>query len=103
MTAAKRATVRLTEGETEDLEKLKDPEHPYSMVIGVLTGASVGPTTSDAQAVHALVTAGLKAVRRKAEELQYDKLAAFLRSDPEHLAWVESRRARRRSAPGEAV
>jgi hypothetical protein len=104
MTAAKkRATVGLTSSEADDLEKIKEPGSYLNTALRSLTGVTVGPPSSDAQTVHALLVAGLQAVRRKAEVIQYDQLAAFLRNDPEHRAWIESRRSRRRGAPGEAV
>lgn len=105
MTAAKRTTIKLTSGEVLDLDRIKEPGSSLNLALDHLTGVAVGPPTPDSQAVHALVVAGLQAVHKHAEEIGYSKLAKFLKTDPEHQAWVASRRARaqRRTGEGETA
>ena len=78
----------------------KNPAPPSTWPWTPSPGVTVGPPTPDAQAVHALLVAGLQAVRSRAEQIGYDRLADFLKTDPEYQAWVDSRRRARAQRRG---
>lgn len=94
MTTVKRATVGLDKDDVADIEKIKEPGSLHNIAITSLTGATVGPPSSQSQLVHALVQAGRRAVEQQAEEIGYRRLAEFKKNDPESQAWRASRRAR---------
>lgn len=94
MSTVKRATVGLDADDVADLEKIKEPGSDHNIALNCLTGAAVGPASSEAKLAHALLLAGRRAVQRQVEELGYQRLAEFKKNDPDSQAWRASRRAR---------
>lgn len=94
MTAITRVTVGLSADEAAVLDKLKKDDAPEAATLSSLTGITLGPSASDAKTIHALVVAGLQAVQELAEEIGYQRLAEFVRTDEESQAWRASRRTR---------
>lgn len=90
MTTVLRTTVRLDETEMAFVAKLKMPHAAESDAFTDLTGKDPGHSPAGT-IVNALVEAGMEAVRQRADQIRHARLAEFLASDPEHLAWRESR------------
>lgn len=89
-----KTTARLDEDEAALVARLKDPGTDEAEALKEITGLSDLTNAPAATVVHALVEAGITAVQEKAEEVGLSRLSAFLKQDPEHLAWVASRRKR---------
>lgn len=87
MTATMRATVGLSAAEIAEIEKLKNDGSPEAETLEALTGISLGPRSSAAQSVHALVAAGLTAIRERTEELGYARQAVIEAQHPDCVAW----------------
>jgi hypothetical protein len=87
-----RATVRLDENDARFVAALKS-NAPEAEAFTDLTGTDAR-TVPAGTIVNALVEAGMQAVRERAEQLRYARLAEHIKHDPEHKAWHASRRTR---------
>lgn len=89
-----KTSVRLKEAEAASVEKITSQGSDQAAALTQLTGVLLGTEPSAATALHAVVVAGLKAIDARAEEIGYQRLAAFLATDDETRRWLQSRRAR---------
>jgi hypothetical protein len=94
MTDTLRTTLRLNEIEAACAAKLRDPSTPEAAAIRDLTGKDDLSGAPVVTIAHALIEAGIKAVNDRAEEVGYNRLREFLKTDDEHKAWRASRRRR---------
>ncbi|MFG1702780.1 hypothetical protein ACFLIM_06275 [Nonomuraea sp. M3C6] len=92
--SASRTPVPLTEEDKELLEAIRTPGTPENAAVQHLAGQALGPETSAAAALHALVDVARKAVLEEVMVTGYAALAAA--QDDEDRAF--SRAARRRTA-----
>jgi hypothetical protein len=90
-----RKKVPIHDAEADMISRLRTPGSQEAARIAEFTGINVDPSTSEAQALYALVVAGCRVADRESEEDGYRRLAEFRKTDPEHQAWRESRRRRR--------
>jgi hypothetical protein len=93
--AKARKSLPLTERDLADLERLR-AETPERAALSDLTGVAIESVT-EAALLHMIFTAGLGAIREKAEERAYEAAAADRRASREA---DESRRIARRRRPG---
>lgn len=89
-----RTTFRFNNKEAEFAERLKNPTSDEAAAVRELTGHEPARDASIVTLTHAMVEAGMLAIRNKAEEVGRTRLAEFLKDDPEHRAWRNSRRKR---------
>lgn len=94
MDEALRTTFRFKPQEAHFAALLRRPASDESAALCELTGYDDLTHAPAATLLHALVEAGMAAVRVKAEEGSYRRLAEHLATDQESKAWRESRRAR---------
>jgi hypothetical protein len=94
MTDTLRTTIRLNETEAACAARLRNPDTTEAEAVRELTGLEDLTNASASTLVHALIEAGVQAVRKKAEEVGYARLNDFLQTDNEHKAWRASRRRR---------
>lgn len=97
-----KTTTRLTGDKADFAYRLKDPDSNEAEAARQLTGRTGLDGAANTTLVNALIDAGIDAIRARAVEVGYERLAEFHRTDPEHRAWRASRRHRRPSS-GEAV
>lgn len=89
-----KTTTRLGEAEADFADRLKDPDTDEAVALRQLTGKDDLTHAPAATVVHALIEAGITVVKERAEEVGLARLSEFLQTDPEHQAWVNSRRKR---------
>lgn len=94
MSTVLRTTARLDEQEAAFAARMKMTGTDEAAAMRELTGYEDLSHAPAATIVHALIEVGIKTVRDKAEEVGRVRLTEFLRTDPEHLAWRNSRRQR---------
>lgn len=93
MTTVLRASVRLDEDDLAFITQLKQPDAVEYDAFAALTGKDAAHSPAGT-IVNALVEAGMEAVRQRAEQMRYARLAAHLATDAEHHAWRASRSSR---------
>lgn len=89
-----KTTTRLDEAEADFAARLKNPDTDEAVALRQITGLEDLAHAPAATVVHALIEAGITAVQQKAEEVGMRRLADFLKTDPDHQAWIASRRKR---------
>lgn len=99
--SAVRKSVPLHHEDLKDLQRVRSHGSIEAIALHELTGVTLGEKPSEAEALHAIVEAGRQAIALKAEEIGYQRLAEFLKTDDESQRWRASRRTRaaRRHAP----
>lgn len=91
MTVIQRKSLPLTERDLADLAKLRTSAD-HRAALAALVALDLPEGTSESRILHAVLEAGLKAVRERMQEDGYAALAA----DPEHIAYHAARRSHRR-------
>lgn len=86
MATALRTTARLNEAEAALVQKLRTGGSDESLALHALTNTAVTDATN-AEAVHALIEAGMKAIEEKTEEIGYARQAQFEATHPDCVAW----------------
>ncbi|GLX96604.1 hypothetical protein [Herbidospora sp. NBRC 101105] len=92
--ASQRAPVPLSELDRQFLEAIRTPGSPENLAVQQLAGATLGPDTSTATALHTLVDVARKAVLNEVMVTGYAALAAA-QTEEDH---AHRRAARRRTA-----
>lgn len=94
MGTALKTTTRLDEAEVAFVERVKMPHTDEAVAMRALTEfVDLGHATATTL-IHLLIEVGIRTVKEKAEEVGQERLTEFLRTDPEHQAWRNSRRRR---------
>lgn len=88
-----RKSVPLTQRDLDDIAKLRSDDAARAQLGAIARVATPDPTSSDAALLHAVLIAGLQAVRDRIDEASYEAEAA----DTEW--WAEHRRITRRRRP----
>lgn len=71
----------------EAVEHLRTENSPQATALAVLTGITIGPDSSEAAALHAMMVAGRELMEQKALEDSYRREAEYARNHPDVLAW----------------
>ena len=95
MTTVLRTTARLDEAEVAFAAKLRNPKSVESEALRELTGYEDMKHAPAATLIHALIEAGITAVKDKAVDVAYQRAAIADRDDPERQTWRRAMRNRR--------
>jgi hypothetical protein len=95
MTDTLRTTFRFNASEADFAARLRRPGSDEARAVRELTGYEDLTHAPAATLLHTIVEAGIHAIREQTEKVRHERLAEFLKDDPEHRAWRESRAARR--------
>lgn len=87
MAKTPRKQVPLDSADQEAVRHLRTRNSPQAAALAVLTGITITPETSEAQALHALLVAGREMMEQKALEDSYLREAEFARHHPDVEAW----------------
>lgn len=93
MATTLRTTARLNEAEAELVQKLKTGGSDESIALHALTHTAVIDATN-AEAVHAVIEAGVRAIEAKALEIGFARAAEYEKDHPEVQAWRSAMRGR---------
>jgi hypothetical protein len=96
-TRAKRKSVPLTEHHLDIVQRIRQGNTLEATAFCKLTGVGpeAVPLVSESEIVKAIVHLGCSAIAERTKKESYERLAEFLKTDPEHRAWRASRNARR--------
>lgn len=98
-----RTTARLDDDEAAFVARMKMAHTDEAAAVRELTGLQDLSHAPVATLVHIMIEAGIQAIKAKAEEIGQARLVEFLKTDPEHQAWRDSRRKRARVRSAEAL
>lgn len=92
--SAVRKSVPLHAHDLQELQRVRLHGSDQAVALHELTGVELGERSSESEALHAIIEAGLKAIADKALEIAYARAAEFERNDPEVQAWRKAMRGR---------
>lgn len=98
-----KTTTRLSGEKADFVAHLKQPDTAEAVALYELTGTTTSESIPNGTLVGAVIEAGIQAIKEKAEQVGYARLAEFLKTDPEHQAWRDSRRKRARMRSTETL
>lgn len=94
MSTALRTTARLDADEAEFVARMKMPGTDEAAAARELLGTDDLAELPTGTIIHKLIETGIQTVKDKADQVGHARLTEFLRTDPEHQAWRNSRRKR---------
>lgn len=90
-----RTTTRLDKSEAEFTSRLKDPASLESEAVRELVGRDDLSQAPAATLVHAIIEAGIEAIKDRATTISYRRAAEVDATDPERIAWARAMRQHR--------
>jgi hypothetical protein len=92
---AARKSVPLHASDLQELQRVRLHGSDQAVALHELTGVELGERSSESEALHAIIEAGLKAIADKALQIAYARAVEFDRTDPERQQWKKAMRTRR--------
>ncbi len=89
-----RASFRFSNEEADFTALMQEPGSDMAAAVQELTGRENLPAATTHDLLHAFIEIAMPVIREKAQRVGYARLAEHLKTDPEHQAWVASRRNR---------